>query len=469
MLQFCFILVVLCMASWAAPAAEPIDIGSRLEPMIDDYLIDRMSRAKLRLHHPIPREVAIDHKQPWEGNICCGHTVFQDGDLYRMYYRGRHHDFKLGKETHHFSCYAESKDGVRWTKPKLGIIAFRGSKKNNIIISGIDKFNLAPFKDPNPKCKPSARYKAMTGCRGGLNAYQSSDGVHWSPLVAHKVITKGAFDSLNLAFWDSRRGCYVDYHRGFRDGFRDIMTCTSQDFVRWTDPVWLEYSGAPREHLYTNAIRPYCRAPHILIGMPKRFVPNRRGTDHSMAGVSDAVLMTSRDGLHFRRWGEAFIRPGPQKERWVNRNNYPAWGIVVTKSDYPGAPDELSMYTTEGYYSGDSCQLRRHTIRLDGFVSVNTPLKGGEMVTKPIVVTGRELVMNFATSAAGSVRVEIQAEDGKAIEGFGLRDCPEIYGDSIDEVVSWKGGSDVSRLAGKPIRLRFVLKDADLYSIRFRL
>jgi hypothetical protein len=449
-------------------AAEPIGIGSRLEPMVDDYLIEQMDGAELRLHHPATREVVIDHNEPWEGNICCGHTVFQDGDLYRMYYRGRHHDFAQNKETHHFGCYAESKDGIHWVKPELGIVEFQGSKQNNIILAGQDKFNLAPFKDANPDCKPDEQYKALTNGHGGLDAYKSPDGIHWSPMVEGHVITKGAFDSLNLAFWDAVRGCYVDYHRGFRDGFRDIMTCTSDDFIHWTDPVWLKYTGAPREHLYTNGIKPYYRAPHILIGLPKRFVPDRRVVDHPHPGVSDAVFMTSRDGLSFHRWGEALIRPGLQEVRWVNRNNYPAWGIVTTKSDIPGAPDELSIYTTEGYYVGESTQLRRHTIRIDGFVSVNAPLAGGEMVTKPMVFDGKELVTNFSTSAAGSVRVEVQDGDGAPAEGFSLADCDEIFGDQLERVVTWAGTGDVGGLAGRPVRLRFALRDADLYSIQFR-
>lgn len=451
-----------------AAAAEPIDIGSRLELMVDDYLIEELTGAELLLHHPVNREVAIDHNEAWEGNTCCGHTVFQDGDLYRMYYRGRHHDFEQNKETHHFSCYAESKDGIHWVKPDLGIVEFQGSKQNNIILAGQDRFNLAPFKDTNPNCRPDEQYKALTNGHGGLDAYKSPDGIHWSPMVEGHVITKGAFDSLNLAFWDAVRGCYVDYHRGFRDGFRDIMTCTSDDFIHWTDPVWLEYLGAPREHLYTNGIKPYYRAPHILIGLPKRFVPDRRGADHPYPGVSDAVFMTSRDGLSFRRWGEALVRPGLHKVRWVNRNNYPAWGIVTTKSDIPGAPDELSIYATEGYYVGESTQLRRHTIRIDGFVSVNAQLAGGEMLTKPIVFDGKELVINFSTSAAGGMRVEIQDAEGTPVEGFALTDCDEIFGDELERVVMWGDRSDVSKLAGRPVRLRFALSDADLYSVRFR-
>jgi hypothetical protein len=282
------------------------------------------------------------------------------------------------------------------------------------------------------------------------------------------VITKGAFDSQNLAFWDARRGQYVDFHRGFREGVRDIMTSTSNDFRNWTEPVWLEYTGAPKQHLYTNQIIPYFRAPHIYLGFPKRFMPSRKLAEHRLAGISDGCFMTSRDGRVFDRWPEAFVRPGLRKDRWICRNNLIAWGILATKSALGGAPDELSLYVMEGYYSGDDCQMRRYTLRVDGFVSVRAPLAGGEMVTRPITFDGKELVINYSTSAAGSLRVEIQDTEGKPIEGFTLEDCHEIFGDQLERAVSWKADSDMSRLAGRPVRLRFVLKDADLYSIRFR-
>jgi hypothetical protein len=147
----------------------------------------------------------------------------------------------------------------------------------------------------------------------------------------------------------------------------------------------------------------------------------------------------------------------------------PAWGIVETGSDLPGGPKELSIYSIEGYFFPiKGARMRRFALRIDGFVSVEAPLRGGEMTTKPIVFEGAELVLNFSTSGAGSIRVEIQDADGKPLEGFALADCPVIRGDAIERVVSWKNGSDVRSLAGKPVRLRFALRDADLYSIRFR-
>ena len=140
---------------------------------------------------------------------------------------------------------------------------------------------------------------------------------------------------------------------------------------------------------------------------------------------------------------------------------------METQSSLPGAPNELSFYATEDYWHGKGSALRRYTLRLDGFVSVNAGAEGGELITKPIKFSGTQLSLNLATSASGSVRVEFQDLSGKPIPGFSLKDCPEIFGDTHNRTVNWKPGANLGKLAGKPVRLRFVLKDADLYSFRF--
>jgi len=112
--------------------------------------------------------------------------------------------------------------------------------------------------------------------------------------------------------------------------------------------------------------------------------------------------------------------------------------------------------------------MHRYSMRLDGFASAQAPYSGGELLTKPLTFDGNRLSINFATSAAGSIRLEIQAADGKPIPGFTLADANEQIGNEIDRVVSWKQGDDVSSLAGKTVRLRFVMKDADLYSLQFQ-
>ena len=184
--------------------------------------------------------------------------------------------------------------------------------------------------------------------------------------------------------------------------------------------------------------------------------------------LTEGLVMASRNGVHFERWNEAFLRPGPQRpDTWLYGHQYIAWHAVETKSDLPHAPNELSLYASEGSWHGKGNTVRRYTLRMDGFVSVRAPLSGGELLTKPIVFDGQRLEINFSTSAAGSVAVEIQDADGKPLSNFSLAECHPQFGDELSRSVVWKSGGDVSGLAGKPVRLRFVLKDADLYSFRF--
>ena len=178
--------------------------------------------------------------------------------------------------------------------------------------------------------------------------------------------------------------------------------------------------------------------------------------------------MVSRDGLHFKRWNEAFLRPGIQRPgTWQYGAQYIGWHLVETPSSLPGAPNELSLYATESYWHGKGSALRRYTLRLDGFVSINAPMKGGELVTKPIRFAGDRVEMNLATSAAGSIRVEIQDADGNPIPGYELANCQELFGDTLDLTVKWNKGNSLGDLAGQAVRLRFEIKDADLYSFQF--
>jgi hypothetical protein len=175
--------------------------------------------------------------------------------------------------------------------------------------------------------------------------------------------------------------------------------------------------------------------------------------------------MSSRDGINFDRgFLEAWIRPGLDPKAWRHGNTNPSWGLLQTGAE------ELSVYWIQRthHYPEAYAHMRRGTLRLDGFVSVHADYAGGEFLTKPLTFDGRELIVNYSTSAVGSVRVEMQDQEGNALPGFALADCPEIWGDTIEQVVRWEGGSDVSALAGQVVRLRFVMRDADLYSIRFR-
>jgi len=471
-------------------ADDPITIGSQRELMVDDYLIDSMTgKAELRLHHPVEQNTTFTCDQPWEGDWSGSPTFIQDGDFYQMYYRGS--TWPGVRQPYQFyQCYVESNDGIHWTRPELDLVEFEGSCKNNIILKKNGAFD--PFKDTNPNCRPEQRYKALPA-NGALHAWASPDGIRWTPMREEPVITLGKFDSQNVAFWDETRGHYVAFYRAMRGAndemteegpqlgidpngpARDVMTCTSSDFLNWTEPQWLQYPGAEREQIYLNQIRPYYRAPYLFVAFPGRFMAAREiekglpATEHpayQYASVTETLFMTSRDGLHFNRWGEAFIRPGLRKERWIYGATFPGYGLLVTKSDIDDMSDELSLYINDGggwSQKGTASRFRRYTIRIDGFVSINAPMSGGSFLSKPLIFSGKTLTMNYATSAAGSIRVEIQDPQGHAIPGFELTD--EIYGDHIEGTIAWQ--TDLSRLSGSPIRLYVELKDADLYAFCF--
>ena len=126
------------------------------------------------------------------------------------------------------------------------------------------------------------------------------------------------------------------------------------------------------------------------------------------------------------------------------------------------------MYSTENYWHGKGSALRRYTLRLDGFVSASAKWTGGRLLTKQLIFSGDRLELNFSTSAAGSIRVEIQDAEGSALAGFALDDCPAHFGDSDAKTVVWNTDSALSDHAGSPVRILFELRDADLFSFRFQ-
>ena len=473
-----FIAVVLaCCGVIGNAVAEPIDIGDRRELLVDHELIESLDGVELRLHEPRHAGVALAFDRPWEGRFSAYATVLDDGGLYRMYYRGLP---RAGGEAEAVTAYAESRDGVTWTKPNLGLHEVGGSKENNVVIAVNEHArNFSPFIDTRPGVPASERYKAIAGVETkGLLAFVSSDGIRWQQWGSGYIFTEGMFDSHNVVFWSDHEEAYVCYFRTWTEegfnGFRTVSRTTSPDLLNWTAPVAMTFGDTPMEHLYTNGTQPYFRAPHIYVGLAKRFLPEKaamsvettqaliknpeRGYDSS-----DAVLMTTRGGDRYdRTFMEAFIRPGDTAADWVARDNTPALGLVPAANGR-----ELYIYRMS-HYAQDTSHLSRYVLRLDGFVSVHAPFAGGALVTKPFRFVGTELELNFESSAAGELRVELQDESGEPIKGFTANDCELIFGNEISRVVNWTGGRDLAELAGKVVRMRVLMKDADLYSFRFR-
>jgi hypothetical protein len=452
----------------ADDAAQAVDIGSQRELFVDRHIVGELQGTSLKLHTPQLMS-PISPPRP-HGHYA---TVLRSGDRFQFYYRGDTqpgNHWKKGWEQYHegeVTLYAESSNGIDWTLPKLGIYDDHPTfPAGNVVLMNefLVNHNFTPFIDTKPGVPATERYKALGGLAyqphkehlevrerrgpGGLKAYTSPNGIHWRRLRDEPVVPEDwgkYFDSQNYAFWSDSEQSYVCYFRRFIKGYRGIARTTSQDFINWTPFVEMK-ANLPNEHLYTPCTQPYYRAPHIYIALPTRFMAKR-------GSATDILMMSTRGGARFdREFTQSFIRPGIGGQGWANRANYAAIGI------HPTSPTQMSLFLTGG---------RRYALRIDGFVSVNAPLQTGEFTTRLLRFTGRKLDINYSTSAAGQLRVEIQDAEGAAIPGYALDDCEPIYGDHIARTVSWNGGTDVSALTGQPIRVRFEMSDADLYSLKF--
>lgn len=484
---------------------EPLVIGSRREFFWDDYLIDKSkTNAFLRFHKPVRREIAVSFDEAWENGDTIYHNILKDGDLYRMYYLAFRKIEGLIESYNPYPmviCYAESKDGLNWVKPELGICEFEGSKNNNIILDyNTTKFdNFFVFKDNNPNCPISEIYKGIGSAINspGNNWWQensgkielwcftSPDGIHFKK--AWLMTDQGKFDTLNTGFWDSNINKYICYLRDFHNvpgtdlnnGIRDIRWMISEDFKNWSKPVLLDFGGSEDVPLYTNAILQYYRGTHMYIGFPTRYIERKEWTPnydqlggrenrrsvmklHPRYGlaITDCVFMTSRDGMKWERRDEAFMTPGPEHEyNWVYGDCYPSVGMVQTASDTGNNQDELSMYVMENHIAKVPSVFRRFTMRIDGFASYSSTYKPCVLKTRQFIFNGKELSINFSTSVAGYIRIKLLCE-GQELNSM------EIFGDNLDRRIVFKEG-DVSLFSGKPVIMEMIMSDADIYSFKF--
>ncbi|PYV07895.1 MAG: hypothetical protein DMG07_27310 [Acidobacteria bacterium] len=365
----------------------------------------------------------------------------------------------------------------------------RGSTANNLVwpLLGQPGRNLCVFKDERPGTPAGELYKATgweprtyfdrSAPRGlCMLALISPDGLHWRQIAENPIYVPetSALDSHNQTFWDPWQKQYVGYWRINIGDVRNVMRTTSADFRKWSKPEVLALDMTVHEQFYTTSALPYQRSPGTYVMFPSRYVadrnlfttatPGRPETNTKIdKGVNDVAFLSSRDGIHWD-WSlrEAFLRPGRDPRTWYDRSLYMDRGILQT------SPDEMSLFVMENLRTSD-VHIRRVTLRTDGFVSVHAGYRAGDFTTPPLRFAGKRLELNCATSAVGFVKVEIQEATGAPIAGFSERDGEEVFGDHLERRVGWgpEHSGDLARLGGRTVRLRFVLRDADLYSFRF--
>ena len=501
-----------------------IEIGNRREVFFDNFLVDESATtAKSVLNKPVRRNVALAFNAPWEGNICGYPNVFYAEGKWLLYYRS------AGSFSGPFYvCRAESEDGITWNRPSLGAIEINGSSDNNVVIDmplarsfGAKHINdFYVFYDENSACPKEQKYKAVMSTAGdeSIISLVSPDGIHFSYLGV--MSDYGAFDSQNLAFYSKEHGKYFCYYRyehmpapdtGFEEYsflqdtanklwdeetmstrlpspedkkstmMRDVRVMESEDFIHWTESRLIGLKD-DKVQLYTNAVSPYPRAPHVFVGFPVRYHERKAWTPNydELCGrearleriikgyargglvITDGLFMCSRNGYDFERYDEAFLRPPVEHPySWMYGDCYAAAGLVQTPSDIPLADDEYSVYVIENYRAATGYDLIvRYTVRLDGFVSMHAGSEEAVLVTKPFSYDGKELYANIATSAKGHAYFTLKCGDEEY-------SSYEIFGNSVDKRIRFKDEEAVARLSGKQVTLEVRLLDADLYAIRF--
>ncbi|MFN0166111.1 MAG: hypothetical protein ACKV22_06740 [Bryobacteraceae bacterium] len=495
------------------PASRPypgtFDIGSRKELFVDDVLIEEMASLSKVVTRP---EKFIDNPvlrpdRPWEPQLgeknaygigAAGQAVLYDAEerLFKIWY------LCSGPPGRSFWCYATSPDGLRWEKPNLGIFDYQGSKKNNIagVYGDPQYFNF--FKDPN-ESDPRKRYKAMgewensptANTHGGAYVGYSADGLRWTPYEGNPVIKHGPNlgDAPTMLGWDPLRRKYVCYPRpghpmapeirgaGFHRHIRSLGYSESDDFLHWTPtvPMLMPDRGDRVDFQYERFLAGV--RGHFYFGL----IPMRQSFDRTF----EIYALTSRDGFHWN-WIDRH-RP------FIERGEVGAYdGGGITCSGPIFHDNRVWIYYNGTRYKhrqsinnrpgpNDQTTISLAMLPLDRFMALVAGPHVGTLLTRPVQFSGSRLTIDMEGSVpvdlnraeAGppkqrkrsfddaEVRVALFDQSGGPIEGFSLDRCEPLFESGVQTVI-WTG-ADLSRLAGKLVRLRFEVRNAGLYSFQF--
>ncbi len=474
------------------------DIGNRRQVFVDRTLIES-SRNVRRNANPPRRagEILIAPEEPWEtahekAMIGVYSSVLQEDGKVRVWY-----DLIVptgdGPYDHQRRvCYAESADGIHFTKPKLGLHQIDGSNANNVVLPGVIG-GCAVWVDPN--APPEHRYKTQAKVypSGRLLMHSSPDGLRWKEFAELKI-GPGGWDTQTVVHWDPDIERYVMYTRRWvrppgdkHAQYRAVRRLESEDLLVWTgettvleaDEIDLATyrtpAGQPPVDFYGASVFRLPESGGSVVMLAQafwHFLPTQR-EGHLGPSTFDVRLCLSRDGKTFERADnrQPFMGLGPAggfDSRWV-------WAMpnpirmgdeiyiyyVGSNRDHNDALDPASP--------GGRVQtgISRAVMRLDGFISVDAPYEGGEFVTPTVRFRGKRLELNVDTGAGGSVRVELLDPTGEPIEGFSGDDAVPLLGNSVRLPVIWKDQANTEELAGRPVKLRFTMREAKLYSFQF--
>ncbi len=199
--------------------------------------------------------------------------------------------------------------------------------------------------------------------------------------------------------------------------------------------------------------------------------PNSDCAKNGVPKLTELQLAFSRDGFHWDRTNrETFMGATLEKNSWERAYIHSIGGVCNAVGDklhfyytaFQGDESNLNPNSQwNGMYANASTGLA--TLRRDGFASMKAGVEEGTLLTRPLSFNGKHLFLNLDASQ-GALDVEVCREDGKSISGFTRRDCRTIQVDSTRQQVQWRGKDNLESLAGKPVRLKFIMTNSELYA-----
>ena len=445
----------------APPAVVPIDVGRQL--FVDDFLIADTTLGRTfhqATYHPDTPVLRPD--RDWEriGRSPMA-MVFSDGvwydprdRLFKMWYLGGG-----GRST----CYATSRDGVRWEKPALDV-----QPGTNVVRAGSrDSATVwLDLEEPDPR----RRYKLFRSVRAGrgwaLALHFSPDGIHWSDAGQ-----SGPCGDRTTVFYNPFRRVWVysvrtndralGRTRGYREG-ADVVRAAN-----WREADVAPWVGADRLDPPRADLRTPCQLYNLdavayeslLLGLFSIW----RGQPRDRAKPNEVLAGFSRDGFHWDRPRRRALLPVSERHgdwNWGNVQSAGGCCLVVG--------DRLYFYCSgragiRGTPDSGVCTTGLATLRRDGFASMDAGPGGGTLTTRPVRFRGRHLFVN-ADLADGELRAEVLDRQGNGIGSFTRAGCGPVRGDGTALPVRWQGEHDLARLAGQPVRFRFHLTAGRLYA-----
>ena len=467
---------------------EPIEIGNQSQFVFDKYIVDNHWAIKYK--REAVQRVCHQGKMHTTNPLITGDQpsfLWMQRDestgKFQMWYQANQRvseDKDKGRQFRTYIAYAESEDGVKWTKPDLDLFDVPGVEPNNVVLARNDipgSEACGPcILDLPEKDRRGHRYVMLYRNKGpgagdlnGIRLIGSQDGIHWD-LASDTRIAHLHSDHHNTISYDATRAEYVMFCRPkhiYRTSkgemidtgaSRRVARMTSKEL--WTD--WLAKSE-PQTMLIPDEIDS-SKHFNFFYGMPTRYSSGIYWGFLEPFRMNDFVyteLAWSRDGINFERHAERpkLIEYG-EEETWDDE-------MIFASPSWVEVGDEWWVY----YFGWDgphgtpdrTGSIGLATYRKEGFISMRGPRGGGVICTRKIRWPGGNLLIN-ADATDGEIKVRVSDERRKPISGFDYDDCQSITSNSVRHQVKWKSSMD--DFMGKVVRLEFFLQDADLFTFR---